>query len=598
MTMWPWLVSVLAGVLHGLSMAWPAFLGGEALQISGQASGSLQCLSLALLGALLLRLAASDGPQTRLWLPAFWLTGLFATSAMAATWGWLYVSMHRYGGLLSWLSVAAVLLLAMALSVYFAVAGGLWVTLFRRWILSDRANEARYANAAQKEASLTWDVLRQGLAGATLFAALWTLAEMSRGQIFTGFPWGAAGYAHADSWLATYLPWIGIYGVGAVAAGISMALPLTVAQFMAQRTQAWRWLALAAFVVAAFLPWALQTTGTSFSESAGRMTVRLLQGNIPQDEKFIPGQGVRTAIHWYSEQLLSSSESLVVTPETAIPVLPQQLPLTYWQTLQDKFAPEAATASSTSSNTSNEPNAQAPQLALIGLPMGGMGEGYSNSAIALGPSTDQKLGHDKQSNLVTDISKANNIYRYDKQHLVPFGEFVPPLFQWFVRMMNMPLGDFGHDRPPPAVLSWQGQRLLPQICYEDLFGEEVAQYFANAAEAPTVLVNMSNLAWFGDSTALPQHLAISRIRALEFQRPVIRATNTGATAWVDHKGQVKAALPAFTRGALVVEFEGRQGLTPYAQWTLRWGLTPLWILCVAIVLFLGFISRRSGARSL
>ena len=202
MTMWPWLVSVLAGVLHGFSMAWPAVLGGDALQISGQASGFLQCLSLAMLAALLLRLAASDGPQKRLWLKAFWLSGLFATSAMVATWGWLYVSMHRYGGLPAWLSAAAVLLLAMALSVYFAVAGGLWVALFRRWILSDRDNEARYAKQA---AGLTWDVLRQGLAGVALFAALWTMAELSRGQLFTGFPWGASGYAHTDSWLATYL---------------------------------------------------------------------------------------------------------------------------------------------------------------------------------------------------------------------------------------------------------------------------------------------------------------------------------------------------------------------------------------------------------
>ena len=582
MTMWPWLVSVLAGVLHGFSMAWPAVLGGDALQISGQASGFLQCLSLAMLAALLLRLAASDGPQKRLWLKAFWLSGLFATSAMVATWGWLYVSMHRYGGLPAWLSAAAVLLLAMALSVYFAVAGGLWVALFRRWILSDRDNEARYAKQA---AGLTWDVLRQGLAGVALFAALWTMAELSRGQLFTGFPWGAAGYAHTDSWLATYLPWVGVYGLGAVAAGIGMAVPLTVAMLMAQRTQAWRWLALATFGMSVFLPWALQTSGSSFSESAGGMTVRLLQGNIPQDEKFIPGQGVKLAIQWYSEQLLGSTEALVVTPETAVPVLPQQLPRMYWQALQDKFSPAQATQ-----NASPPASLQAPQMALIGVPLGGAGAGFSNSVVAIGPQN--AMGP------AADAVQQNWLYRYDKQHLVPFGEFVPPFFQWFVRMMNMPLGDFAHDRPAPSVLSWQGQRLLPQICYEDLFGEEVAQYFANTAEAPTVLVNMSNLAWFGDTTAAPQHLAISRIRALEFQRPIIRATNTGATAWVDHKGVVRAALPALTRGALVFEFEGRKGLTPYAQWTSRWGLAPLWFLCAAIVLVFGFFSRRSGDRAL
>jgi apolipoprotein N-acyltransferase len=175
---------------------------------------------------------------------------------------------------------------------------------------------------------------------------------------------------------------------------------------------------------------------------------------------------------------------------------------------------------------------------------------------------------------------------------------VPPFFQWFVRLMNMPLGDFAQDRPPSSVLKWQGQRLLPQICYEDLFGEEVARYFAKPEDAPTVLVNMSNLAWFGDTTALAQHVAISRMRALEFQRPIIRATNTGLTGWVDAQGTVRESLPPFTRGALVIEFEGRSGLTPYAQWTSRWGLAPLWWLCAAIVLFLGAISRRSGTRSL
>jgi apolipoprotein N-acyltransferase len=358
--------------------------------------------------------------------------------------------------------------------------------------------------------------------------------------------------------------------------------------FMAQRTHAWRWLALTVIGVAAVVPLALQTYGTSFSETAGRMSVRLLQGNIPQDEKFIPGQGVKLAIQWYSEQLLASTEALVVPPETAIPVLPQQLPRFYWQQLQDKFAPSHTMGAAQVAQTPAPE--KSTQMALIGVPLGGAGAGYTNSVVAIGP---------QQGNAgATDAASQNWLYRYDKHHLVPFGEFVPPFFQWFVRMMNIPLGDFGQDRPLPTVLNWQGQRLLPQICYEDLFGEEVAQYFANNEQSPTVLVNMSNLAWFGDSTALPQHLAISRIRALEFQRPVIRATNTGATAWVDHKGQVRAALPALTRGALVLEFEGRKGLTPYAQWTARWGLTPLWVFCAAIVLVLGFISRRSGPRAL
>jgi apolipoprotein N-acyltransferase len=281
-----------------------------------------------------------------------------------------------------------------------------------------------------------------------------------------------------------------------------------------------------------------------------------LQGNVPQDAKF---DGRRDwALAWYGQALTGTEQGLVVTPETALPFVQQQLPAGYWEALTRHFS-------------------EGNRAALIGLPLH-----------ELGVSTNSALG----------LAGPVPPYRYDKHHLVPFGEFIPPLFQWFTRMMNMPLGEFGRGRVDAPAMAWQGQRLAPMICYEDLFGEELAQRFRDPAQAPTVWVNLSNIAWFGDTIAVDQHLQISRLRALEFDRPVIRATNTGATAWVDHKGQVKAALPAFTRGALVLEFEGRQGLTPYAQWTLRWGLTPLWMLCLAIVLFLGFISRRSGARAL
>jgi apolipoprotein N-acyltransferase len=566
--MWRLALSVVAGVVHGFSMAWPASVLGNALGVAGLSSGILQCVSLGVLAALLLQLATHDAdashhfpgfqasrPRQSAWRQGALLSGLFACSAMAATWGWLYVSMHRYGGMPSWLAALAVLLLAAALSLYFAIAGGVWVALFRRYMLSGRLSK-------------TLPEFRQALAGLVLFSALWTLAELCRGQLFTGFPWGAGGYAHLESTLAAYAPWIGVYGIGAISACVAMGVPLLISSFMAGRTQAWLVLSLSLLVVAVLMPMGLQHAAPQFTQAAGTLKVRLLQGNIPQDEKFIPGQGVQQALSWYAEQLLANSEPLVVTPETAIPVLPQQLSPAYWQVLKDKYAPPNAPAQLSTT----------PQAALVGIPMGGPGVGYSNSVMTLGP---------------TDVN-----YRYDKHHLVPFGEYVPPFFQWFVRMMNMPLGDFAQDRPPSSVFKWQGQRLLPQICYEDLFGEEVASYFAKPEEAPTVLVNMSNLAWFDDTTAIAQHVAISRMRAMEFERPIIRATNTGLTGWVDAQGALREALPPFTRGSLVIEFEGRSGLTPYAQWTSRWGLAPLWWLCAAIVLVLGAFSRRSGTREL
>jgi apolipoprotein N-acyltransferase len=558
--MWRLALSVAAGVVHGFSMAWPASVLGSGLGVAGVSSGFLQCASLGVLAALLLSRA---NQEANAWRQGALLSALFACSAMVATWGWLYVSMHRYGGLPPWLAALAVLLLAAALSLYFAAAGAVWVALFRPWMLSAHLNDGRLNDrrSAMPE-------FKRALAGLLLFAALWTLAELCRGQLFTGFPWGAGGYAHLESSLAGYAPWIGVYGIGFLAACLAMGVPLLVSGLMAGRTRAWQMLSVGVLMVAVLVPLGLQQAAPEFTQAAGKLKVRLLQGNIPQDEKFIPGQGVQQALSWYAEQLLANSEPLVVTPETAIPVLPQQLSPAYWQVLKDKYAPPHASAQLPAT----------PQAALVGIPMGGPGVGYSNSVLTLGPA---------------DLN-----YRYDKHHLVPFGEYVPPFFQWFVRMMNMPLGDFAQDRPPSSVLKWQGQRLLPQICYEDLFGEEVARYFAKPEDAPSVLVNMSNLAWFGDTTALAQHVAISRMRALEFQRPIIRATNTGLTGWVDAQGTVRESLPPFTRGTLVIEFEGRSGLTPYAQWTSRWGLAPLWWLCAAIVLVLGVFSRRSGTRSL
>ena len=174
-------------------------------------------------------------------------------------------------------------------------------------------------------------------------------------------------------------------------------------------------------------------------------------------------------------------------------------------------------------------------------------------------------------------------YEYAKHHLVPFGEFIPPLFRWFTEMMHIPLGDFNRGAvvQPPMVVA--GQRLAPNICYEDLFGEELGARFIDPAQAPTIFVNISNIGWFGDSLAIDQHLGISRMRSLEFERPMLRATNTGATAIIDHQGRVVQALPRLTRDVLVGEVEGRGlnaasgwRITPYAWWVARMGLWPLW----------------------
>jgi apolipoprotein N-acyltransferase len=163
-------------------------------------------------------------------------------------------------------------------------------------------------------------------------------------------------------------------------------------------------------------------------------------------------------------------------------------------------------------------------------------------------------------------------------------------------MMNIPLGDFNRGAVGQPSFEWQGERFAPNVCYEDLFGEELAARFHEPKAAPTVFVNVSNIAWFGDTVAIDQHLQISRMRSLEFERPMLRATNTGATVAIDYRGVVTHALPRLTRGVLQAQVEGRIGLTPYASWAARWGLWPLGLFALALVLSAAAPAFRAGRR--
>ncbi len=364
-------------------------------------------------------------------------------------------------------------------------------------------------------------------ASSLLFAALWTMAEMARGTWLTGFGWGAVGYAHVDGPLAFYAPWLGTYGLTALGAWLAAVL--------AQKLRL-RW-AVAALTLLG-LPLVLSVP--DWTQSTGQLRVSLLQGNVSQSNKF-DAPTVAHSLRWYAQGINAAQGALVVVPETAIPLLPADWPPGYLDSLQ---------ASLRSKN----------QSALIGTPWGDAQNGYTNAALGLGGG--EPAG-----------------YRYDKHHLVPFGEFIPPLFHWFIDLMQIPLGDF--NRGPLAAPSFvaQGQRLGPHICYEDLFGEELATRFTDPARAPTILVNLSNLGWFDDTVAVDQHATIARMRALELQRPIVRATNTGLTAIIDHQGHVVSALPRLQVGVLEGRVEGRTGTTPVAWWAGRFGLWPVWLLC-------------------
>ena len=443
----------------------------------------------------------------------------------AGTW-WLFISLHRYGGLPAALAGAAVFALSAALSLYLAAAC------------------AAYARFR-----------RGGAADVALFAALWLLAELARGLLFTGFPWVAAAYSMVDAPLVALAPWLGVYGMGAVMAALASGLALA-AQAARNAHKRGGDVRQAALALAAPLGLLLAAVAgpADFTRPAGNLQVALLQTNVAQDEKFavehMPG-----ALAWVARELLESRAELVVAPETAVPLLPNQLSEFapgYWQLLQARFRERGA--------------------ALLGVPLGDFERGYTNSVAGLSAAAE---------------------YRYDKHHLVPFGEFVPKGFRWFTRMMNIPLGDFNRGGLNQASFAVAGQRVAPNICYEDLFGEELAQRFGDPATAPTLMANISNIGWFGHTVAIPQHLNISRLRTLELQRPMLRATNTGATVVIDHRGFVTAQLAPHTRGVLLATAQGREGITPFAWWAARWGLWPLVVLAVLAVLLCLWTNLRA-----
>ncbi len=501
------------------------------------ALGALQTISFVNTGAWALPIVSAAFLVWRLNLntprQAAWLAWCYGTAWLCAGVWWLFISMHRYGGLPAWLAALAVFALAAALSLYWALAGA----AYARW---------RSGN-----------VLRDAL----LFAALWLLAELARGLVFTGFPWVASGYSQVDSALALLAPWIGVYGMGAVLAFVA-AWAANALMAQARKPLRQRGALLAALLLALCAGWLLPLIALpyTFTQASGTLSVSLLQSNVAQEEKFA-AELLPEALAWAAEALTSSQADLVLGPETVIPLLPSQLrdlAPNLWPTLHQRFV------------NSN-------QAVLVGMPLGDLERGYTNSVVSLADATP------------------GGGYRYSKHHLVPFGELIPTGFRWFTEMMDIPLGDFerGAMNAPSFVV--RQERVAPNICYEDLFGEELAVRFVDAAAAPTVLANISNIGWFGNTIAIPQHLNISRQRTLELQRPMLRATNTGATAIIDHRGRVTAQLPPFTRGALQGQVQGRTGNTVYADWVARWGLWPL-VLLALLVLVVSVMKDRARDR--
>jgi len=433
----------------------------------------------------------------------------------AGTW-WIYTAVHEFGQAPAWLALLLLAALVAIKGSYYAFLG---------WLV---ARPAGLAPAAR--------LLLLAPAG-------WTLMEWLRGWLFTGFPWLQLGSAHSDSALAALAPAGGVLLLTLANAVSAGALVLALGP-------GWRLRAIAA--AAAILVWggALALAGREWTAPAGEpMAVALLQGAIPQDEKWQVENRAETLARYRALNREALGARIIVWPESAIPMLAHDAAV-YLESIR------------------RESRAHGSDV-MIGLLRFDFDTGeIRNGLYAMSEQGDGW---------------------YYKRRLVPFGEFfpVPAAVRRWMRLMSLPYYDMTPGAESQPALAAGGERLGATICYEDAYGSEQLAVLAEA----TLLVNVTNNAWFGDSAAPHQQLQMSRLRAREAGRWLMRATSNGVSAVIAPDGRVTARAPQFEPAVLKATVQPRTGLTPYAR-TGNWPMLLAVLLMAVIAVVSGWQRER------
>ncbi|MFO1304263.1 MAG: apolipoprotein N-acyltransferase [Burkholderiales bacterium] len=457
---------------------------------------------------------------------AAWIGFAFGMGLFGAGASWVYIALETFGGMPAPVAVVATAGFVAYLALWPALAG--WIAV---------------------RAAPT-----QGLARVFAAAGAYVLCEWLRGWVFSGFPWLSMGYAEilaaGPAPFAGYAPVGGVFLVSlavALCAACATGVMLALAGAKPRRAIACVAAALALTAGGALL------LRVEWTQPAGApVAVSLLQGNVSQADKFDPAFRPRN-YKLYDDLVRTSKGRIIVLPESAYPQFADEIP-------GEVFLRHTAVARERNGSILIGLFVAEPPLAK------GEGERIHNSVVTLGEAPPQ-------------------LYR--KRHLVPFGESIPlkPLAGWFInKVLAIPLADQTPGPPDQLPIDAAGQRLALNICYEDVFGAELIPM----ARDSTLLVNVTNDAWYGRSVAARQHNQIAAMRALESGRPMLRATNTGITSAIAHDGRTLASLPWFVSGVLEVEIAGRTGRTPYLTWA-DW---PAVALSLAVLIAAALFARR------
>jgi len=372
---------------------------------------------------------------------------------------------------------------------------------------------------------------------------LWVLLEWLRGWALSGFPWLSLGYAMIDSPLKGWAPLFGVYGVTWAAATTAVALNVLLSPGVAIVR---RLIALAG-IAALFLIPALLARHDWTRAAGSPVSIAAVQGAVSQDQKW-QSKNLDETMQRYSRLTADAwGARLIVWPEAALPVLANDIP-DYLRRLQS--------------------------------------QGRAHDAdIALGLVNHEPATKRYYNGLLV-LSESGGGWYY-KRHLVPFGEYfpVPAFVRSWLRLMSLPYDDISAGREHQPTLSAAGQKLGLTICYEDAFGSRQLEVLRDA----TLLINVTNNAWYGNSTAPHQHLQIARMRALEAGRYLVRAANDGITAAIGPHGEILARLPQFQEAVLRADVLPMTGLTPYA----RLGNYPV-VIGAGLLLAVAVWRRRQG----
>ncbi|MBU2755183.1 apolipoprotein N-acyltransferase [Acidithiobacillus sp. CV18-2] len=374
-----------------------------------------------------------------------------------------------------------------------------------------------------------------------LMPVLWIFSEFLRARLATGFPWLATGYTQTWAFLAGYAPWLGQYGVGLATAGVAAIG----AWILTRHREVAIWSMGVSAILLIFAGALFGATQRFTQPSGAPIAVRLLQGNIPISEKWDAAR-ISSILDRYVHLIIASppGTQLVVLPETAFPIFQTEIPALLGQLQQW--------------------SAQKHTILMIGMP---------------------EAAHGRYYNATLEIDGHKAVRWYRKQHLVPFGEYIPfprilgPLVHHFLPG----LGSFTPGQGP-SVLPVDGQLAGMSICYEESFSRDVRK---GVVQGATFLVNSSDYAWYGHSSASAQTLQMAAMQALQEQKPDIRATNTGITSVILPNGNVIAELPQFSIAALNAHIQPMAGETPFA----RYGNWPYLVISALLLLFAWWRSR-------